>query len=77
VPERRTSVGGPTPARGEDAGGRAGPARREDAGWRAGLLVAVDIRLAFTVTAVPVLAAGAWLLGSPATRALGVSPPRR
>jgi hypothetical protein len=42
-----------------------------------GLLVAVDVRLAFTVAAVPVLAAGAWLLGSPATRALGVSPPRR
>jgi hypothetical protein len=42
-----------------------------------GLLAAVDIRLAFTVAAVPVLAAGAWLLGSPATRALGVSSPRR
>jgi hypothetical protein len=42
-----------------------------------GLLAAVDIRLAFTVAAVPVLAVGAWLLGSPATRALGVSSPRR
>jgi hypothetical protein len=42
-----------------------------------GLLAAVDVRLAFTLAAVPVLAAGAWLLGTPATRALGVSPPRR
>jgi len=39
-----------------------------------GLLVAVDVRLAFAVAAVPVLAAGLWLLGSPATRALGVRP---
>jgi hypothetical protein len=40
-----------------------------------GLLAAVDIRLAFTVAALPVLAAGLWLLGSPRTRALGVRAP--
>jgi hypothetical protein len=39
-----------------------------------GLLAAIDIRLAFAVAAVPVLATGLWLLGTPATRALGVSP---
>jgi hypothetical protein len=47
-----------------------------------GLLVAVDIRLAFAVAAVPVLAVGGWLLATPAARALGtgpaaVRPPRR
>lgn len=36
-----------------------------------GLLTAVDIRLAFAVAAVPVLAVGGWLLATPATRALG------
>ncbi|HEY6746607.1 MAG TPA: MFS transporter [Mycobacteriales bacterium] len=36
-----------------------------------GLLAAVDVRLAFAVAAVPVLAAGGWLLATPATRALG------
>jgi hypothetical protein len=44
-----------------------------------GLLVAVDVRLAFAVAAVPVLAAGLWLLADPRTRALGaaeVSPAR-
>lgn len=41
-----------------------------------GLLAAVDVRLAFAVAAVPVLAAGAWLLATPATRALGLSSPR-
>jgi len=39
-----------------------------------GLFAAVDVRLAFAVAAVPVLAAGLWLLGGPATRALGVRP---
>jgi len=53
-----------------------------------GLLAGVDVRLAFAAAAVPVLAAGLWLLASPATRSLGtapaaavgpaqVSPPRR
>jgi hypothetical protein len=41
----------------------------------AGLLVAVDVRLAFAAAAVPVLAAGLWLLATPATRALGAAPP--
>jgi hypothetical protein len=36
-----------------------------------GLLAAVDVRLAFTVAAVPVLSVGAWLLATPGTRALG------
>lgn len=36
-----------------------------------GLLAAVDVRLAFAVAAVPVLAVGAWLVATPATRALG------
>jgi MFS family permease len=39
-----------------------------------GLLVAVDVRLAFAVAAVPVLAVGGWLLATPATRALGTGP---
>jgi transmembrane secretion effector len=42
-----------------------------------GLLAAVDVRLAFAVAAGPVLAVGAWLLATPATRELGVSSPRR
>lgn len=40
-----------------------------------GLLAAVDVRLAFAVAAVPVLAAGGWLLATPATRALGTDTP--
>jgi hypothetical protein len=40
-----------------------------------GLLAAVDVRLAFAVAAVPVLAVGAWLLASPATRTLGTAAP--
>jgi hypothetical protein len=38
-----------------------------------GLLVAIDVRLAFAVAAIPVLAAGAWLLVTPATRTLGTA----
>jgi Transmembrane secretion effector len=38
-----------------------------------GLLVAVDVRLAFAVAAVPVLAAGLWLLATPLTRTLGAA----
>jgi Major Facilitator Superfamily len=39
------------------------------------LLVAVDVRLAFAAAAVPVLAAGLWLLATPAMRSLGAAPP--